>query len=140
MLKGWLILSQNTIKKIIDPLLTRKRISHQMKERTLTLPRIISFDYKRPLMIIILTCIQYKSTNCITCFSVKIIPAKKKEGAYRLLLDTFLHSWYVVYVTIKTHKCENFPKNKLHTNKIFIRPTYLSNLVHQHLPRIKYSK
>ena len=43
--------------------LTYTQILRQMKERNLTLPRIISFDYKRPLMKFILTCTEHKSTN-----------------------------------------------------------------------------
>ena len=49
--------------KIIHPPLTYKQIVRQIEERNVTLPRIISIDYKRPLMTIILTCTENKSTN-----------------------------------------------------------------------------
>ena len=57
------IVTRHNYQNIIHPLLTRKQILRQMKDRYLTLPRIISFDYKRPLLPIILTCTEHKSTN-----------------------------------------------------------------------------
>ena len=57
------IVTKHNSQKNIHPLLMRKQISRKMKERNLTLPRIISFAYKIPLMTIILTYTEHKSTN-----------------------------------------------------------------------------
>ena len=101
--------------------LTREQISRQMTDRNLTLPRIISINYKRPLMTIILTCTEHKSTNQLTCFSVKRMSAKKKEGTYRLLFDEYLHSWNVVHVDMKTHIFAKLFKKSFTCNKIIYR-------------------
>ena len=55
--------------------------------------------------------------------------AKKKEGTYRLLFDDYLHSWYVVYVTIKTHKLAKLFKNSVTCNNNLYDPQ--TTLVHQ---------
>ena len=36
--------------------------------------------------------------------------AKKKEGTYRPLVEDYLHSWYVVYVTKEKHIFAKLPK------------------------------
>ena len=104
--------------KIIHSPLAYKQISRQMKEHNQTLPRIISFDYKRPLMTIILTCTEHKSTNQLTCFSVKRMSAKKKERTYRPFIDDYLNSWYVVHVDMKTHIFEKLFKRSFTYKKI----------------------
>ena len=101
-----------------------------MKERNLTLPRIISLDYKKPLMTIIVPCTEHKSTNQLTCFSMKRMSAKKKEGTYRPLVDNYLHSWYVVHVDMKTHIFAKLFKNSFTYKKI----------IYTTLKRIQYIK
>ena len=122
--------------QIVHSPLTRKKISRQMKEHTLTLPWIISFDYKRSLLTIILTCTDHTSTNSLTCFSVKRMLPKKKEGTYRLLIDDYLHSWYVVYVTIKRHEFAKLFKNSFTYQKTNLYDPQTC-LVHQNLPRME---
>ena len=46
------------------------------------------------------------------------MPAKKKEGTYRPLVDDYLHSWYVVHVDMKTHKFSKLFKNSFTYKKI----------------------
>ena len=89
-----------------------------MKDRILTCPQIISFDYKRPLLTMILTCPKLKSTNLLTYFTVKRMSPKKKEGTYRQLFDDYFHYWYVVYLTIKRHKFAKLFKNSFTYKKI----------------------
>ena len=119
---------RHTSQQIVHSPLTRKKISRHMKEHTLTLPWIISFDYKRSLLTIILTCTEHTSTNSLTCFSAKRMLRKKKEASYRLLFDDYLHSWYVVYVTIKRHEFAKLFKNSFTYKKNeFIRPSNVSS-------------
>lgn len=88
-------------------------------------------------MKITLTCAQLKYVNYLTFLFVKIMSPKKKDGISCLLFDDYLHSWCVVYVTIKRNIFAKFFKNSAtyQKNNVYDPQT---TLVYQHLPMMVY--
>ena len=85
-------------------------------------------------MTITLRCNQLEYIDYLTCFSVKIMLAKKKERTSSLLFDDYLHSWYVVYTVIKNISLQSSLKVQLYTKKIYDPHTLL---IQQNLPMVK---